>query len=342
MVEMATSENPHERVRQFFCFASGLTPLPTDAKALSDFVSWAQRGHILGQVAAVASASDNKRLQTLLENAATRSAYDKRMLKFETERIERALLGTDIRVVLLKGSAYVAEDLLAGIGRRVSDIDILVKEEDLPEAEKLLRQAGWKDEVSTANPYDQKYYRDWMHELPPLRHSKRRTIIDVHHRLLPRTARISPDHLAMMADASPVGDGNLLVFAPVDRFIHSAIHIFADGALETPARSLLELFYLFNDLSVQERDSLESRAAFLNVMSPVQIALWALKRYFGVMVIVNKSNISKVLRLSIETMVENGRAAPLARVLLYVRSHYLRMPLPLLMAHLFRKAIRRG
>ena len=38
-------------------------------------------------------------------------------------------------------------------------------------------------------PYDDAYYRDHMHELPPLIHKERDRMIDVHHTILPLTAR---------------------------------------------------------------------------------------------------------------------------------------------------------
>ena len=44
-----------------------------------------------------------------------------------------------------------------------------------------------------SDPYDDAYYRRWMHELPPLIHRERDRMIDVHHTILPLTARITPD-----------------------------------------------------------------------------------------------------------------------------------------------------
>lgn len=322
--------------------AVGLMPLPTDPTRLARFVRWAQKEHILGQVAAVVDACDNERLVGILENASLRSGYDKRMLAFETDRIERALMGQGLRPVLLKGSAYVAEDLLAGIGRRVSDIDILVDEDELSGVEQLLKQAGWRDEAATANRYDQAYYRDWMHELPPLRHTTRRTLIDVHHRLLPKTARLQPDHKAMLADAVPIDGGNLRVFSPIDRFIHSAIHIFADGAFETPARSIMELYYLYNDLSVEDQGRLTARAETVRAGPPVAIALWALENYFGATCSAEKFKFSRMLKVSLKSLIENEKSPVWAKTFLYIRSHYMRMPLALLLKHLLKKALRRA
>ena len=46
------------------------------------------------------------------------------------------------------------------------------------------------------DPYDDRYYRVWMHEIPPLRHRERKTEIDLHHTILPRTSRLKPDPCA--------------------------------------------------------------------------------------------------------------------------------------------------
>jgi hypothetical protein len=44
--------------------------------------------------------------------------------------------------------------------------------------EKRLWLLGWLSEELTE--HDEKYYRKWAHETPPLRHSKRGTIVDIH------------------------------------------------------------------------------------------------------------------------------------------------------------------
>src|SRR3546814_17950409 len=51
--------------------------------------------------------------------------------------------------------------------------------------------AGW--EWVKPDPYDDQYYRRWMHEVPPLTHKERDRMIDVHHTILPLTARQTPD-----------------------------------------------------------------------------------------------------------------------------------------------------
>jgi hypothetical protein len=52
--------------------------------------------------------------------------------------------------------------------------------------------------------YDQRYYREWMHELPPMQHLRRGNVIDVHHAILPETAAARPDPAKLRAAAVPI------------------------------------------------------------------------------------------------------------------------------------------
>src|SRR5690606_29818819 len=124
-----------------------------------------------------------------------------------------------------------------GVGRFSSDIDILVDRAELQLAEATLMAAGWEPMKIAA--YDQRYYRDWMHELPPLRHGERGTVIDVHHTILPLTSRLKPDAARLVAAARPV-DGVIHVLDAPDMLLHSAVHLFQDGEIRGYLRDLLD------------------------------------------------------------------------------------------------------
>ncbi len=79
------------------------------------------------------------------------------------------------------------------------------------------------------DPYDDRYYRVWMHEIPPLRHRERKTEIDLHHTILPRTSRLKPDPALLLAAARPLEDPRLRVLAPTDMVLHSLVHLFLEG-----------------------------------------------------------------------------------------------------------------
>lgn len=325
---------------------AGQESLPTDPLALSLLLSRADSHHVLGQLAAHAKRGDNAKVSDLFEQALVRTGFDHRMLVFEMDRIERAIANADLCPVLLKGATYVATSSKAAKGRRVSDIDILMSVNELDKTEKALHAAGWEPDEATDNTYDQAYYREHMHELPPLRHRTRGNIIDVHHQLLPKTARYALDHIRMIEDSLALPGTKLRVFNPTDVFIHSCAHAFADGALDTPLRTCVELYYLFLDLDAEALNALADRAQSIGGGWPVAIACWWISKVFK---IETASRVSRKLshpirgrslKWAIQCKLKDGHLAPLAKFYLYIRSHYLRMPLYLLLPHLAKKAFK--
>ena len=135
----------------------------------------------------------------ILEEARINAEYQRRSALWEADCARRALADYPGKVVLMKGTAYAAAGLKASEGRHIGDLDIMVAREDLPQVEAALLTAGW--EWVKEDAYDDAYYRDHMHELPPLIHKERDRMIDVHHTILPLTARPRPDAVAMLADA---------------------------------------------------------------------------------------------------------------------------------------------
>ena len=167
----------------------------------------------------------------------------------EVARIRTALAGQTL--VLLKGAAYVTASLPPAIGRVFSDIDIMVPKNQLPDVESALMVHGWL--ATHHDAYDQRYYREWMHELPPLQHITRETVIDVHHAILPLTMAAHPDSRKLLAAAVPAvplsGHADLLVLAPVDMVLHSAAHLFYEGELHHGLRDLTDIDALLRHFS---------------------------------------------------------------------------------------------
>ena len=271
----------------------------------------------------------------------------------ETRQILAALAATGTNLVLLKGAAYV----MAARGRVFADIDLLVPRADLPVVEAALMMHGWM--TTHHNAYDQRYYRRWMHELPPMRHVTRQSVLDVHHAILPQTARLKPETDKLLAAAVAVpGIANLYVLAPEDMVLHSATHLFHDGELDNGLRDLTDLDALLREFSRQPGFwlRLPARAAELDLLRPLFYALRYTRRILGTPVPATEElqTQGKPPRLLLALMdaiflralrPDHPSAAdawtPAARKLLYLRSHWLRMP-PLLLAwHLTVKALRR-
>ncbi len=277
----------------------------------------------------------------VLERARLAAEADRRQALWEAEMARRALASLGVPVILLKGTAYAAAGMDAGQGRMIGDLDILVPRDRLDAAEAALLAAGW--EWVKPDPYDDGYYRQHMHELPPLIHKGRDRMIDVHHTILPLTARQRPDAAALVADAVGLG-GGLAVLSPEDMVIHAAAHLLADGDLSGGLRNLWDIDRMLREFG--ETEGFWTR-------------LLERSRKHGLTL-----HVSRALRLShhiFETPVDhylawqgrrgdlfyagrllarNGWGAETAKLLrqaFYIRSHWIRMPPAMLARHLLTK-----
>ncbi len=123
-------------------------------------------------------------------------------VRHEIEQVVKALRRGGVTATFLKGAGYVVAGLPMSRGRVFSDIDILVPKARIDQVEGLLRTHGWQ--FGELSRYDQRYYRQWMHELPPMTHVRRGSVVDVHHTLLPETARLKVDAGALIEGIVPI------------------------------------------------------------------------------------------------------------------------------------------
>jgi hypothetical protein len=275
-------------------------------------------------------------------------------IHWEVNCILGALGGTNVRLVLLKGAAYVLAGLPAARGRLFSDVDIIVPRDAIPSVESALLLNGWRHH--DIDEYDQRYYRKWMHEIPPMEHVRRGTVIDVHHSILPDTARIRTNATAILEASLPVpGHDGIYVLEPVDMVLHSATHLFHEGELHNGLRDLVDLDCLLRHFSTSPNfwDRIVPRAQYLGLDRPLYYALRYAKRLLGTPIpqsvldrvpgppaairILMDFCYARALRPDHATC--NDAGTPFARWLLYIRSHWIRMPLLLLVYHLARKAV---
>ena len=116
-------------------------------------------------------------VQQQLISARQLAAKQVSAVQWEVDCIVEALRSAEIEPVLLKGAAYVALELPVARGRLFGDVDVLVARELIEHAERAFLLHGWLS--SDMDTYDQRYYRRWMHEIPPMRHLKRGTVMDL-------------------------------------------------------------------------------------------------------------------------------------------------------------------
>ena len=287
-----------------------------------------------------------------LEWARTVGERHRQAVRFEVGEIGRALAGLEVPLILLKGAAYTLAGLPPAPGRLFSDIDILVPKARLGEVEAALMLRGWAG--SGHDAYDQRYYREWMHELPPMQHIRRQSVIDVHHAILPETAAARPDPVLLRAGAVPVaGQGDLHVLAPVDMVLHSAVHLFYDGEFDHGLRDLVDIHRLLGEFGKTPGfwAALPQRAVALQLERPLFYALRYAQRLLATAVPAEAMRAGRPARPLLALMDQLfGRAllpihascadrfSAAARFALYLRANWLRMPPLLLARHLLHKA----
>lgn len=342
---------------------------PAEAAALDDagwhlLVGQARSAAVLGRtLSAVAARIGERALPPCAAHALTAernlAAHRCACLRWEVEELARVLAPLGVPVILLKGAAYVIQGHDWAHWRHFGDIDILLPATTLPDAERLLAVNGWIH--SKRDDYDQAYYRRWMHELPPLQHLLRGTALDVHHTIVPRTARYRPPAEKLFENARGLpADDRLATLSASDQFLHAATHLFTEGEADMALRNLVDLHDLLCSGSAQDADgfaaALCERAATLDLIAPLALAARHLHRQLGSMAAAAVSaELTRNKRIpafngALDWMFDatfrghhpsmRSRSLGSASALLYLRGHWLRMPATLLAAHLTRKLLR--
>jgi hypothetical protein len=341
---------------------------PERMRALSA-VQWAlltrqaRRSDLLARVASLAVDTLGRsalpaQVGAHLDDILTLAEAQQAEVRREVEFLAQALAPLGIPVTLMKGAAYLMSGRQAAKGRLYADIDIIVPKARIAEVEATLMLHGWAGSHHT--PYDQRYYRQWMHEIPPMEHIRRATTLDVHHAVLPETARLKPNSALILASAVPIaGDSRIQVLCPWDMVLHSMTHLFHNDELSHGLRDLSDLDLLLREFGPQPGfwPGLVARAQQLDLTRPLFYGLRYTRQMFA----------TPVPHDTVAAMAAHGPRQPLATLMhalwtrglapqhasvapgytrpalfaLYVRAHWLRMPPLLLVRHLLTKALMR-
>lgn len=273
------------------------------------------------------------------------------------ERIGITLAGTPWPKVLLKGAAYIGQDLAIAQGRLPSDLDILVAREHLAACQQQLQAAGWQPPDMDA--HDQAHYTEYGHEVPPMQHPLHDVELDLHHNILPpRNGTLLPVE-RLLARAQPSRFPGWLVFQPVDQVLHSAAHLFHDSALRDRVRDLIDLDGLFQQFAATPGfwAALVARAHELGLDEPLGLALPLCAQWLhtpvpaDVLAAVRPAGLGRLQRAALlwlfaqallpdEPDADPGLARRLATRLLFVRFHLRRLPLRRLLPHVWHKLLK--
>jgi hypothetical protein len=195
-----------------------------------------------------------------------------------------------------------------------------------------------------------------------MQHMTRGTVIALHHNILPPTGRIKLDARLLLAAARPLpGFAGLSVLSPADMVLHSAAHLTHEGELDTGLRGLVDLDALLRAFSADPTffDHLLRRAVELGLGRPLFQALYQTRHFLhtpmppgwleqlAAAAGFNPGSIRQAFlarcweaALPPRHVLLSHWFAPVARSCLYLRGHWLRMPLGLLLRHLTRKGVR--
>lgn len=277
-------------------------------------------------------------------------------LESEVATVSQQMTKKQCSPIFLKGAAYVINELELAKSRVFSDIDILVTKSELAKAENALKRIGFTSQKT--DDYDQKYYREYMHEIPPMQHIIRGTVLDVHHNILPvcKGVPVNINQLAELAVEVKFAGTKVKTFSPVGLFIHCAVHLFHEGEFEKGFRDLTDLALLYQEFNEKDRhfdQALLSLTKDLKLETSIYLALTCINQQLNVEIstvatdFISKHRETKKLA-SLDDFIFRYVLVPhhpsvhcwqfsLAKFIGYCRSHLLKMPLNLLIPHLMKK-----
>ncbi len=269
-------------------------------------------------------------------------------VRFECLEISTTLKAKNIVPVFLKGAGYTLSGSQNGKGRIYSDIDVLVPRQALATAQQLLHKQGWF--AKKLNDYDERYYREWAHEIPPMSNVYRGTIIDVHHNIIPPISGRAPDSELFFNEIVYNHQG-LAYLSPAAATLHSCIHLFTNEDFTNGFRDLVDLYLLIQQYSQNEYwEKLLKLAEQTGFTLELFYCLDALKQIFGLSV--SNPAIDKIYKQhkNMATGFLSHRLFALAlcphhplvftyknslaSFLVYIRGHWIKMPVHILIAHL--------
>ncbi|MGF1692189.1 nucleotidyltransferase family protein [Photobacterium kagoshimensis] len=296
------------------------------------------------------------RVKQHIQSAEHSFKNQKRQLEIEHEAIKEALKDIPCTWVYLKGAAYQMLALPAFYGRLMNDVDILVPEDQLTAIEAALSEHGWVHKTLT--DYDEKFYREWSQEIPPLRHFSRQTELDVHFNILPKRLSQSPESAFLLAQTQQLkGEDKAATLTPAALLLHSAIHLFYESEYHKGIRDLFDIHLLINEfgnnnafwnqLTLLQDQLGNAECTFYALHFSEAIYHTAIPEHIKTYYLDHKPNIlaftltEPAFHYAFTSMYPLHHHAGHHRALstLYIRGHYKRLPIYKLIPHLIKKSL---
>lgn len=272
----------------------------------------------------------------------------------EIFRIDKLLREVGIKPIFLKGAAYNIEKLRAVKGRTMSDIDILVSSEQIKATEQRLRSVGWQTKEIT--DYDDKYYREFAHEIPPMFDPISGTTLDVHHNLYLPISGKAPDEELVRKNIVTSKDG-IIVLAKHMQALHSCVHLFWNEDVSSSLRDLFDFHCICSENSTEcFWQKIVHTAEEMHLTKLLLDVLGLAECFFGLSypsdVRAQLEDLNKgwflnfrrqvILFFMQRALIPNSRVCnskllSISRRFAYIRGHLLKMPLIVLIPHMIKK-----
>jgi len=200
-----------------------------------------------------------------MKSAAVYSSRQSEQVLFECKLLQKILDAENISSVFLKGASYTLRKSKNSAGRVYSDIDLLVAKNEISKAEQALAKHAWC--TKKVSEYDNNYYREWSHEIPPMFNIHRGTVLDLHHNiLLPISGR--EVNVELLTENCQVIDDKYTVLSHAATILHSIVHLIINEDVSNGYRDILDITTLIKENDSpefwQEITSLSSKLGFNN------------------------------------------------------------------------------
>lgn len=286
-----------------------------------------------------------------LHSAWVYAARQKLQTDHEVRQLTDLLNASGVSPVFLKGAAYAAEELNASKGRVMSDLDILVSESALTAAEKAFVDDHWQ--VKSLSDYDEKYYREFAHEIPPLFNPITETTVDLHHNLyLPISGRAPKIELFLARTRKTKNE--ITVFEPEAMVLHSCIHLVLNEDFSGALRDLYDIHLLCEEFDSERfQSSLFELAESADLLLELYYCLELRRHVFRqrselltkleALPVTGKITSRFTMALLKHAIIPahsttENLTSRVSRFAIYIRGHYLKMPLRRLSVHFLIKA----
>lgn len=340
--------------RASFCklLTSQTNALNNDASELSDLLRVLRQTNLVSSFSHTLRTKNTQLVSELppsfiahLDAADSFARAQQRQVSQAAKLIQQQANHAGIDILFLKGAAYSLSNSPNAAGRLFSDIDILVKHADLEALESFLTSNGWG--VKELEDYDNKYYREWSHELPPFTHYATGVSLDIHHTLLPPISGYVVD-IEDLWSCSVLSDESFRVPSQDYMILHSSIHLLLNDDVEKGFRDTLDIYWLLQaylqDFELSDLKRTFSRSGFereYELLLALLNKLYSPSFLSSIHVSASQYWVSAFYYAIMPQCKELDEAKHSTyRFIVYLNGHLKKMPLPIFIKHIVFKSSR--